>query len=143
MLCLSIQSAWHRFTLRGRPGFVFWKSFFKGRPMSSSLARARTRAYIQQSGLCYYCDRLMWNDADGLVAMTANANISRRKAGRFQCTAEHLIARSEGGLNSQSNIAAACRFCNMTRHRSKTPRDPLEYRKHVQNRLRRKKWQPL
>jgi hypothetical protein len=111
--------------------------------MSSSLARARTHAYIHQSGLCYYCRRPMWNDANGLEAMTANSNISYRKARNLQCTAEHLEARSEGGSNSQSNIVAACRFCNMTRHRCKSPRDPVEYRKHVQNRLRRKKWHPL
>ncbi|WP_254782667.1 HNH endonuclease, partial [Lysobacter sp. yr284] len=32
-----------------------------------------------------------------------------------RCTAEHLIARHEGGRNRRENIAAACWLCNQRR----------------------------
>jgi 5-methylcytosine-specific restriction endonuclease McrA len=31
-------------------------------------------------------------------------------------TAEHLVARMNGGGNTRSNIVAACRRCNASRH---------------------------
>jgi hypothetical protein len=56
------------------------------------------------------------------------------------CTAEHLIAKSEGGTDTASNIAAACMFCNQARHKAKHPLSPEDYRNHVQRRIRRGRW---
>jgi len=33
-----------------------------------------------------------------------------------EVTAEHLVARMDGGKNTRTNIAAACRRCNADRH---------------------------
>ena len=38
----------------------------------------------------------------------------------FQCTAEHVIARRDGGAEIR-NIVAACRHCNLTRHETEDP----------------------
>jgi 5-methylcytosine-specific restriction endonuclease McrA len=32
------------------------------------------------------------------------------------CTAEHLVARMDGGRDTRDNIVAACRRCNAARH---------------------------
>ncbi|ACC75207.1 HNH endonuclease [Paraburkholderia phymatum] len=110
--------------------------------MSSSSARIRTRAFIRQSGRCYYCRCLMWNDIIGLTAMAKNFALPLRQVRYLQCTAEHLNPRMNGGSNSHRNIVAACRTCNARRHRAKAPRDPISHQRHVQNRMRRKKWHP-
>ncbi|SEM25869.1 HNH endonuclease [Variovorax sp. YR750] len=54
----------------------------------------RRRAFAAQDGLCYYCLQPM---------------------GRH-VTAEHLVARADGGRNTRSNIVAACRRCSASRH---------------------------
>lgn len=54
----------------------------------------RRRASAAQGGLCYYCQRSMGRDV----------------------TAEHLVARADGGKDTRGNIVAACRRCNATRH---------------------------
>ncbi|MFP3570044.1 HNH endonuclease [Paraburkholderia sp. SIMBA_030] len=72
--------------------------------------------------------------------MATYFGISRRQVKVFQCTGEHLTSRIDGGSSNQSNIVASCLMCNATRHRCKFPRDPIEHRRHIQNRMRRKKW---
>ncbi|MDZ7841502.1 MAG: HNH endonuclease [Gammaproteobacteria bacterium] len=61
---------------------------------------------------------------------------------RFQCTAEHLVARQDGGRNTRDNIVAACRFCNTTRHRIRAQPEPHAYRQHVITRMKSGKWHP-
>ncbi len=73
----------------------------------------------------------------------AESLMSVGTAARFQCTAEHLIARCDGGTDSRKNIVAACRFCNATRHENRRkPPSPMEYEIHVQKRSKRGKWLP-
>jgi 5-methylcytosine-specific restriction endonuclease McrA len=74
--------------------------------------------------------------------LTARFRISERDASRLRCTAEHLLARQDGGTNSGENIVAACTHCNKTRHRIKSQPDPIRYREHVSRRIRVGKWHP-
>jgi hypothetical protein len=69
-------------------------------------------------------------------------DITQNYAARFQCTAEHLFARCDGGSNQESNIVAACRFCNSTRHKCKKPPTPEKYKSHICKRLKMGKWHP-
>jgi len=82
----------------------------------------------------------MWQDDKKKFA--EKYGISAAAAARFQCTAEHLIARCDGGSNSKSNIVAACVKCNNIRHQRKSPPDALDYKADIQKRLRRGKWLP-
>ena len=52
-------------------------------------------------------------------------------AGHFQCTAEHVVARRDGGIEHR-NIVAACRYCNITRHEADEPLAADLYRETVQ-----------
>lgn len=69
-------------------------------------------------------------------------NVTKKYAARFKCTAEHLLARCDGGKDQEHNIVAACIFCNSKRHQRKTPLVPPEYRAHIQKRLQKGKWHP-
>jgi hypothetical protein len=80
----------------------------------------------------------MWDDDPD--AFAAAHHISKREAKRFQSTAEHLIARAEGGKATAGNIAAACAFCNHTRHRAKNPKSPELFEAHVRRRIAHGKW---
>jgi hypothetical protein len=40
---------------------------------------------------------------------------------RLQCTAEHLVARVDGGTDRVNNVVAACLACNHRRHATKRP----------------------
>jgi hypothetical protein len=68
--------------------------------------------------------------------------LTTRESARFQCTAEHLVARQDGGRDAADNIVAACRFCNATRHRLSSPPDPAAYRRRVLFRLDASRWLP-
>lgn len=108
--------------------------------MSPQVIKSRIHAFKNQSGRCYYCGSHMWqDDQKGFAEKYA---ISVSAAARFQCTAEHLIARCDGGRNGKSNIVAACRTCNSVRHKRKSPPDPPKYKADIQKRLRRGKWLP-
>lgn len=98
---------------------------FTGVSMKSS-SRARERAFKSQNGLCHYCGRPMAPSADW--------------PHRLACTAEHLVAKSDGGGNGPENIVAAHAFCNRVRHARKHPMSQPEYLKHVQRRVAAGKW---
>jgi hypothetical protein len=68
--------------------------------------------------------------------------ISNRDARNLQCTAEHLIARCDGGNDKKSNIVAACLFCNQKRHERKKPLSLPQYKEHVTNRINKGRWFP-
>ena len=72
----------------------------------SQVRKYRDQAYVRQGGCCCYCQRQM---------------LAASLKGPLRCTAEHLVARCEGGKNSRENIAAACWECNDNRHRTKRP----------------------
>jgi hypothetical protein len=82
----------------------------------------------------------MWEDNPEEFAKKHNISISY--AARFQCTAEHLLARCDGGKDQKSNIVAACIFCNSKRHQRKKPLGPPRYRALIRKRLQQGKWHP-
>jgi 5-methylcytosine-specific restriction endonuclease McrA len=121
--------------------FIQWASaIFRSPCMSSKYSNQRLAAFKKQSGRCYYCRSLMW--LRNIKNFALEHNISESEAERFQCTAEHLLARCDGGKNSSENIVAACFFCNSTRHKSKKPLVPHEYKSHIQKRIKKDKWHP-
>ena len=108
--------------------------------MSKSLNRIRARAFSHQDGRCIYCSRPMW--ISDLKNFAVQQKLTVKQAQRFQCTAEHLNARKDGGDDAWSNIAAACRFCNMRRHTRKVALTPEQFRALVRARLERGRWHP-
>ncbi|MFC5576922.1 HNH endonuclease [Lysobacter niabensis] len=72
----------------------------------------------------------------------ARFGISTNQARRFQCTAEHLLARQDGGTNHAANIAAACLHCNRRRRRHFKFKDCKAYRRYVQARVAAGTWHP-
>ncbi len=90
--------------------------------MSSAKAKHRLAAFERQNGRCYYCGLPMWLKHP--AELTARFRISEGDVSRLQCTAEHLLARQDGGPDTEANIVAACIHCNKTRHRKKSPPDP-------------------
>ena len=108
--------------------------------MSNPIAKLRLKAFQKQSGLCYYCESRMW--LKNLERFANQHAISKSAAARFQCTAEHLVARCDGGSNKNDNIVAACIFCNQTRHKRRKPLVPVKHRAHIKRRLKQGKWHP-
>jgi hypothetical protein len=91
-----------------------------------------------QGGRCYYCDQLMWEHKEELQERPDRW--TNRKPRALQCTAEHLIPRSDGGADTSENIVAACWYCNTTRHRKKQARSPQEHRAHVRKQMCKGRW---
>lgn len=109
--------------------------------MPSKLSKARNKAYRQQHGLCVYCEKPMW--LDDPEAYANKYLITLRQAKIFRCTAEHLVARQDGGKDNLVNIAAACLFCNRLRHNRKTPLEPLRFKSLVARRLKKSRWNTI
>ena len=66
--------------------------------------------------------------------------LTLKKARHMQCTGEHLVAQKDGGSAGDNNIAAACRFCNLRRHRGRKEHDPKEYEQFVLGCLEKGHW---
>ena len=106
--------------------------------MPSHIQKIRNQKHTEQGGCCFYCKRPMWSvSPDDFIKEHA---MPTRLARLFQCTAEHLVAASEGGENSASNIVAACKYCNSTRHKTKRPLAPELYKRQVRRRLKQGRW---
>lgn len=108
--------------------------------MPSQLVNLRTSAYISQSGRCYYCGLPMWDKDIQTYAMSYKITLSQAKL--LKCSAEHLIARQDGGSNTRDNIVAACIWCNHKRHQHKSAPTPEKYRTKVQRRINNGSWFP-
>lgn len=88
-----------------------------------SLRRKRVHAYNEQNGRCFYCQWPMWerafepqNDAlNRLNAVRSNKNDPVANLLSFECTAEHVVRRANGGRGAAANIVAACLDCNSGR----------------------------
>jgi len=119
----------------GLPGFMNLKE-----PAMSVLRQFRRIAFLNQNGRCWYCGLPMWERNPDTFAREHGFTSGLAKA--LQCTAEHLIARQDGGADSPSNIVAACRYCNGRRHARKFPLESESFRQHVQKRLQQGKWHP-
>lgn len=107
--------------------------------MSTKLATIRKSAFEHQQGRCYYCRLPMWLRDSHKYA--ARYGLTRKQATLFQCTAEHLLPRKDGGGNATPNIVAACRFCNQRRHTRSKALSPERYKALVSRRLQKRRWQ--
>jgi hypothetical protein len=101
--------------------------------VASKISTFRTRAFLRQRGLCFYCDLPMWRSEPTRFAVARRLTLSQAR--EYQCTGEHLMARCEGGTDNRDNIVAACLFCNRTRHRRKRPPAPEVWRAIQQRRV--------
>jgi 5-methylcytosine-specific restriction endonuclease McrA len=108
--------------------------------MPKKLQQYRNEAYQRQHGRCVYCAAPMWERDP--TAFTIRYCLTNEQALRFRCTAEHLVARSDGGSDRSDNIAAACWSCNSGRHKRKCPPDPEAFRNFVRERIVRRRWHP-
>ena len=108
--------------------------------MPKSITKHRLTAFERQNGRCHYCGLPMWNKQP--TELTAKYRITEGEASRLRCTAEHLVAKQDGGTDSKDNIVAACQFCNWTRHSIPSQPNPTNYRKRVGRRIRAGKWHP-
>src|SRR4249919_3540196 len=108
--------------------------------MPKSFIRSRSLAFARQRGFCFYCESPIW--ADSAQCFTTKYRITLAQAKQFQCTGEHLIARQDGGDNSELNVVAACRYCNEHRHKHRpaSAPSPTAYKKQVLRRLSRGRW---
>lgn len=106
--------------------------------MTRIIQKIRSKAFLRQSGRCFYCNCPMWQASPEKFAQEHHLTLKQARA--FKCTAEHLLARSEGGTNAPGNIAAACAFCNSMRHRAKHPLSPKAQRAKVQLHLEKGGW---
>ncbi len=108
---------------------------------SKPLRKHRNSAFDRQDGKCCYCGFQMWRDSPETFAEVHGIKLAQAR--HFQCTAEHLVARQDGGKDGSLNIAAACIRCNRLRHQRKIPPEPMRYQAHVQKRLDKGKWHNL
>lgn len=104
--------------------------------MPSTVAKLRSRAFQRQDGRCYYCACRMWQLSPVELGLRPAAPIAHL----LRCTAEHLIARCDGGKDTAENIVAACLRCNATRHQRARPPSAVEYRRQVQRRTSAGRW---
>ncbi len=101
------------------------------------LKSLRALAFLAQSGRCYYCNLPMWLSSPAELGLKAGNSRS------IQCTAEHLLARQDGGQDTPENVVAAHARCNRGRHnRRGTPPSPDTFRTLVMRRVARGKWWP-
>lgn len=104
----------------------------------NSVAKIRLTKFRLQNGKCYYCCQPMWHR--NVRDFAREHALTSKLARRFQATAEHLCARSDGGADVSENIVAACWYCNNQRHRTKRPLCPENYAQRVRLKLSRGKW---
>lgn len=134
-LCGHCRLASPRCHLRARGAF---QSI--GGSMPSQLAKSRRAAFLRQCGRCFYCDMPIWLDEPD--AFRAKYPLTTRQHALRRCTAEHLVAKQDGGDDQPNNIVAACWLCNSRRHRGGIARSPQEHRHRVQLRVRQGGWLP-
>ncbi|QWM99337.1 hypothetical protein DGN21_08380 [Xanthomonas sp. MLO165] len=102
------------------------------------LKSLRIRAFHAQAGHCFYCSLPMW------LASPNELGLRHRSARPYQCTAEHLIAQQDGGLDVPENVVAARARCNQGRHKRQGPTpSPGAFRTLVRKRLAVGKWWTL
>jgi 5-methylcytosine-specific restriction endonuclease McrA len=107
-------------------------------PSRKRIARNRAKAYENQSGRCCYCKSPMW--ATNSRAYARTYGLTRREARQFRSTAEHKLARRDGGPNTADNIAAACYRCNHERHVPRMALDPNAYQIYVETLIAKGEW---
>lgn len=108
---------------------------------NNTIVKNRNQAFESQNGRCFYCNQPMWSQSS--KEFCNKFGISEKSAQLLKCTAEHLIARQDGGSNQKHNIVAACLFCNRTRHKSPNALSSEKYKAKVQSKMNRDKWHPV
>lgn len=101
----------------------------------AKLTAIRRRKMKAQGYRCFYCTAPMWSGRPDKFCR--RYGVTKRSAHHFRCTAEHLLARCDGGADTDCNIVAACSYCNQMRHQLKRPPDPETYRERVLRRVTR------
>lgn len=109
--------------------------------LMNRLTKIRRQLFAAQEGRCFYCLQPMWEDNRHDFAI--RYAIGKRRTVWLQSTAEHLLARCDGGSDDIENIVAACRFCNQHRHRSHRALPCDLYVHHVRKRLAKGAWHGL
>ena len=72
-------------------------------------------------------------------AFAEQHGLTLEQCAHFQCTAEHIVARRDGGAEVR-NIVAACRHCNLKRHEAQAPLPADLYREQVQKDVAEMRW---
>ena len=103
----------------------------------TALTHLRFLAFHAQKHRCCYCSLTMWLASPAEIQAIG---LQSRSAALLRCTAEHLVAKQDGGKNVAGNIAAACWYCNTHRHKRKTAPAPDAYRTFVERRKAKGKW---
>jgi 5-methylcytosine-specific restriction endonuclease McrA len=99
------------------------------------LKTLRVYAFHAQAGLCFYCGLPMW------LSSPDELGLRPRSSRAYQCTAEHLQARQDGGKDVADNVVAAHTRCNQGRHkRPGSAPSPDAFRALVQRRIEGGKW---
>jgi hypothetical protein len=81
----------------------------------------------------------MW-DNDQCDDFAAAHKLAPDLAPLLRCTAEHVIARQDGGSDSSANIVAACFACNQGRHRVPQAPPSEAYRQQVRRCMSEVRW---
>lgn len=107
--------------------------------MKSKVIWYREQAFVRQSGRCFYCSCEMWRgeSSDGFCK---RHSLTPAQAKWLQSTAEHVVARRDGGADSVVNIVAACLRCNRGRHARKKAKTPTAFACYVSRRLKALRW---
>jgi hypothetical protein len=110
---------------------------------SKQLRQLRQQAFQKQSHYCFYCKYPIW-DRDGEDFSRAH-KLPYRLAKHLKCTAEHLVARQDGGQNTVDNVVAACAWCNKMRHHHRQHKAPdaAAYGTQVSRLISLGRWHPL
>ena len=106
--------------------------------MANHLVKLRLRAAEAQQYHCYYCESPIWETDQH--AFAESLGLRPKQAALLRSTAEHLVARRDGGRDTRCNVVAACLHCNRSRHAVPTPKEPLDYSAHVKSRMRKGRW---
>jgi hypothetical protein len=88
----------------------------------TTLVKSRHQAHIQQGCKCFYCQLPVWETSPEEIDV--GRPLRSKLAKHLKCTAEHLVARQDGGKDGRGNIVAACWWCNKTRHRGRPSTAP-------------------
>lgn len=107
----------------------------------TNIQRLRDAAFVHQAGRCHYCRAPMWRIDCTSFAKANGMSVARARW--FQSTAEHVLPRSKGGPDTAANIVAACRYCNVHRHRARRALAAEDFRSEVLKRLAAGRWHRL
>lgn len=105
----------------------------------SKLEKLRHRAFVKQLGCCYYCGVPMIKGSS-FSTFCQKYSLTEHEAQMLQCTAEHLVARCDGGTDNDENVVAACLRCNSSRHQLANGRPPQEHMLLVRACMRANSW---